>query len=242
MSNNPFADVRSRIPILELARLYGVTVDRANMCLCPVHAERNPSCKLYPAKNTWHCYGCGAGGSVIDLAMALNNTNNPKDIAQELSEMFDLHAFEAHPGRQVLKEKLAEKQIEKGKISRFDIWLTWAGDYVVADYCRLLRRWKQVFAPKTPEEFYTPELQYRLALKDLEYWTHVHEEIFLQDDLQAQIRFYATHIERIDEIAKFLDSVPESADAYRFGSRRPFDYEFFAPREHNGTMVYPGSL
>jgi DNA primase len=35
------------------------------MGLCPLHADRNPSFLLDPAKNLFYCYGCGLGGDVI---------------------------------------------------------------------------------------------------------------------------------------------------------------------------------
>jgi len=38
------------------------------MC-CPFHDEKTPSLKITPAKNLFHCFGCGVGGSVIDWVM-----------------------------------------------------------------------------------------------------------------------------------------------------------------------------
>lgn len=37
--------------------------------LCPFHKEKTPSFNVVPAKNIFHCFGCGAGGSVIDFVM-----------------------------------------------------------------------------------------------------------------------------------------------------------------------------
>lgn len=36
------------------------------MC-CPFHADGTPSLHIYSAQNRFHCFGCGAGGSVIDF-------------------------------------------------------------------------------------------------------------------------------------------------------------------------------
>src|SRR5439155_11892293 len=35
-------------------------------CLCPFHEERAASCYINPDKGVFHCFGCGASGSVID--------------------------------------------------------------------------------------------------------------------------------------------------------------------------------
>ncbi|EPS4688980.1 CHC2 zinc finger domain-containing protein [Salmonella enterica subsp. enterica] len=37
--------------------------------LCPFHDEKTPSCVISPEKNLYHCFGCNAGGSVIDWTM-----------------------------------------------------------------------------------------------------------------------------------------------------------------------------
>lgn len=37
--------------------------------LCPFHEEKTPSLKISTEKNLWHCFGCNAGGTVIDWVM-----------------------------------------------------------------------------------------------------------------------------------------------------------------------------
>ncbi len=37
--------------------------------LCPFHREKTPSFHVTPGKNLFHCFGCGAAGSVIDFVM-----------------------------------------------------------------------------------------------------------------------------------------------------------------------------
>ncbi|WFQ79784.1 CHC2 zinc finger domain-containing protein [Xenorhabdus sp. SF857] len=41
--------------------------------LCPFHEEKTPSMVITPAKNLYHCFGCEAGGSVLDWVMQTEN-------------------------------------------------------------------------------------------------------------------------------------------------------------------------
>jgi DNA primase len=39
-------------------------------CRCPWHeGDETPSCIVTPKSNLWHCFGCDAGGTVIDWVM-----------------------------------------------------------------------------------------------------------------------------------------------------------------------------
>ncbi len=42
---------------------------------CPFHNDSNASFTIYTQENTWWCYGCNQGGSVIDFIMMQQNIN-----------------------------------------------------------------------------------------------------------------------------------------------------------------------
>ncbi|WP_456311516.1 CHC2 zinc finger domain-containing protein [Serratia proteamaculans] len=48
--------------------------------LCPFHQEKTPSLVISPAKNLYHCFGCGAAGSVVDWMMKTENFSLPKAV------------------------------------------------------------------------------------------------------------------------------------------------------------------
>ena len=41
--------------------------------LCPFHSEKTPSFTVFPGTETFHCFGCGAGGDVISFVMRAEN-------------------------------------------------------------------------------------------------------------------------------------------------------------------------
>lgn len=40
---------------------------RDSVCLCPFHSEKTPSCHIYTDTQSFYCFGCGAGGDVINF-------------------------------------------------------------------------------------------------------------------------------------------------------------------------------
>ena len=41
--------------------------------LCPFHSEKTPSFSISSEKQLYHCFGCGAGGSVLQFVMNIEN-------------------------------------------------------------------------------------------------------------------------------------------------------------------------
>ncbi len=63
------------IPMRDAAIHFGYRPNWAGYIKCPFHHEKTASLKLYPGTRGWHCFGCGAGGSVIDFVERLYGTD-----------------------------------------------------------------------------------------------------------------------------------------------------------------------
>jgi len=50
--------------------------------LCPIHAEDTPSFEWYKGTNSFYCFGCFQGGTIIDLYMKLNKCSFLEAITQ----------------------------------------------------------------------------------------------------------------------------------------------------------------
>lgn len=71
--------IRSAVDILDVAGSY-VQLRRNGsnaLGLCPFHKEKTPSFHVNAARQTFHCFGCGAGGDVFKFVMLAENVDFP---------------------------------------------------------------------------------------------------------------------------------------------------------------------
>ncbi len=57
-------------------------------CNCPFHDEKTPSFNVSPAKQIYHCFGCGAGGDAIKFVMEIEKLSYPEAI-EKLAAMYN---------------------------------------------------------------------------------------------------------------------------------------------------------
>ena len=59
----------NQLPIIEVARLLGLSFARKGSISCPFpdHEDSNPSFSIFSDGNRWKCYGCNRNGGAIDL-------------------------------------------------------------------------------------------------------------------------------------------------------------------------------
>ena len=65
------SDIKQRLSILMVLQHYNLKPDRNNHIKCPFHEDDKPSCRIYHDTNTFHCFGCGATGDVIEFIMLM---------------------------------------------------------------------------------------------------------------------------------------------------------------------------
>ena len=82
ISREIIEEIRSRNDIVELIGSY-VNLKRAGANfsgLCPYHSEKSPSFTVFPATQSFYCFGCGAGGDAITFAMKSENLDYPSAV------------------------------------------------------------------------------------------------------------------------------------------------------------------
>ena len=63
--------IKASLDIDRVVSFYGYEPNRQGFLSCPFHSERTASFKIYPKSNSFYCFGCGAGGDVIDFVRLL---------------------------------------------------------------------------------------------------------------------------------------------------------------------------
>jgi len=78
------AEVKGRLNIVDVVgetvslRKAGTTFKG----LCPFHGEKTPSFVVTPARDSWHCFGCGLGGDVFSFVMQREGLSFPEALRQ----------------------------------------------------------------------------------------------------------------------------------------------------------------
>ncbi len=69
--------VGTRVSLRKAGQLY--------KACCPFHGEKTPSFFVTPARQTYHCFGCGAHGNAIDFLIELDRLSFPEAV-EELAQ------------------------------------------------------------------------------------------------------------------------------------------------------------
>ena len=106
---NVFEAVKQSVTTRQAAEHFGIRVAPNGMCVCPFHADKNPSMKV---DRRFHCFGCQADGDVIDFVSRLEAVS-PKEAALMLAQEFSVpyedkelpHRSQRKPRQETLEQR-----------------------------------------------------------------------------------------------------------------------------------------
>ena len=74
------AEVKTRLSVVDVVG-ETVSLKKAGTTykgLCPFHGEKTPSFVVTPARESWHCFGCGLGGDIFSFVMQRDSVAFPE--------------------------------------------------------------------------------------------------------------------------------------------------------------------
>jgi DNA primase len=171
MGRIPEATIEQILASTDIVELVGqhVKLRRAGpnfVGLCPFHNERTPSFNVSSGRNSYHCFGCGAGGTAIGFLMefeGLSFVEAAKKLAQRANITIQEEVWDANTEREakqrssliqvnqqiadwfhqlLLKHPLAApaRDYLKGRSINSQIAKNWKLGYV-PDHIGLIRQW-----------------------------------------------------------------------------------------------------
>ena len=111
-----FEAIKRHVDIRDAAtRHYGIEVDRHGKSLCFVHAEKTSSLSFKGGR--FKCFGCGIGGSVIDLVCHMRGIQ-PLEAARELDSLYGLGLFDKPPNAQEIRQQMQQREAARRQTGR----------------------------------------------------------------------------------------------------------------------------
>ena len=121
-------ELRARADIVKIIGSY-VTLKKNGhryVGLCPFHNETAPSFSVDEQKQFYHCFGCKAGGSVIQFVMDIEHLSFPEAVVHLADQLHmplpELQNDPAYERRRSLKERLYLANKAAAKIYHQQLW------------------------------------------------------------------------------------------------------------------------
>ena len=148
------SEIRNRLDTQEVFSYYGLHPNRSGFVCCFSHNEKTPSMKVYKGNGGYHCFGCGAHGSIIDFVMqyfglsfkeAIIKINEDFSLGLPIDEKLDRRKHLEMQKQAFLRKremdarKAKQEELEKAYWAAFDEW-------------KMLDDNKRNYAPKSPTD------------------------------------------------------------------------------------------
>ncbi len=123
------ARIKDSTDIVEMVGRY-VQLRRAGnawKACCPFHAEKTPSFHVNPARQTFHCFGCGVGGDAVKFLMMFENLDYPTAL-RRIADMNGVAVIEEEENPEIARQRrIRSRVIEVNQL---------AADYFHRKLCR----------------------------------------------------------------------------------------------------------
>lgn len=213
---NVFEAVKQSVTTRQAAERYGIHVNRNGMCVCPFHNDKNPSMKV---DRRFHCFGCQEDGDVIDFVSRLHGIGSREAalmLAQDFSILYeDRKSTKKEPIRPRLRRETEEQKFRRMERHCFR---------VLSDYCHLLRRWKEEYASRQPDEVWHP--RFAEALQNISRTEYL-MDVLLSGNIQERAELITGHGKEVRNLERRMAELTagDTAGSKEHGRQRRADPE-----------------
>lgn len=179
------AEIKQAVTMQDVCSFYGFKPARTGFICCPFHSEKTPSLKIYENGKGYYCFGCGAGGDVIDFVMRLFNQSYSKAVEQinndfclglpigrkiSLREKYAFKQKLEEQRNKILEEKQKKEELLNEFFSIYDKWV-------------MLDKYLREYKPLSPDD--EPNSLFIKALQEIE------DVKFQLEDKETEVIMYA---------------------------------------------------
>lgn len=101
---NIINDIRTKANIVDVIRHYIPVSEKGNgyVAVCPFHNDHDPSLKIAPDKQIYHCFVCQAGGSVFQFVQDFEKVSFPEAV-EKVGDLVGVHV-QSVPKKEVVED------------------------------------------------------------------------------------------------------------------------------------------
>ena len=195
---NVFEIVKDSVDIVDVAKHYGISVNRYKKVLCPFHNDTNPSMSF--KRQGFRCFACGVHGDVIDFVGQMENLS-PFETVKHLNHVYKLNIDIEKPLPSIEIQLRIQRREQK---KAFEHWEN-AAWQILSAYFRLLCEWRTKYAPGSYTEVLHP--LFIESLTKLEYIEYILYAIFINGSESDKKAFHKKYRRMVKKIEKQLKTV-----------------------------------
>ena len=190
--DNVFSEIKDRLAMPEVARFYGLEMNRAGMACCPFHDDKTPSLKIYD--DHFYCFGCGATGDQTGFVAKLFGLRQI-DAAKKISEDFGLGLFDRGIAVPIKIAPNPKYEMQK-----------WLGEarQTVKEYLTELYKWHRDYVPRNQDDEFHP--LFVESLQKIDYIEYL-QDILTRGSEEDKRDLYENGRAEIEKIRERLDGV-----------------------------------
>ncbi len=163
--------IKTLIPLPQAIEIYTGERLNKNKMHCPLHSEKTASFTVYSDNNSFYCFGCGAGGNIIDFVMQYFNIGFKEAIRRidsdynlGLTREVTFSEYRKHQQEIAKIKAVQERQREQKQQINIKYWAAFDR---VFEYERIIK----ALHPESPDD--EPHPEFIKALQNIEYARHL---------------------------------------------------------------------